>query len=320
MQTDDSKIQEQYREQINSMFGGVALAAVARKRKVTFVETDGIGGGRVSKGILGSYKVHINTTGQHKNFIAVHELRHILQIDELDRKSPNFFCLTGKSARTAYVQALMSEADAYTLQTLAAFKKDKEHPHLDLVIRQNPCIQETLENKNLQADSCLARALFTGMMVNGLKRHQDLFRSVLFDMIIGAPIKVSNAMWWFTAPTVETFPASPKITDMYGAEFMSGTSMRAIETAFMRTIPIEERAALKKYEQFVRNIPAMSQEEYSRGLSLVHEAFSKAAPKADTAECGKRKKQLKKLAFLDKSVPISNCLARKHRFSGSQPN
>jgi hypothetical protein len=316
MQKQDAKIQAEYLEQVGSMFGGAELVAVAKKRNVTFVETDGKGSGRVSKGAFGSYNVHVNTIGHHKNFIAIHELRHVLQADELNRKSRNFFCQTGKTAGLAHVQALMSEADAYTVQTLAAFKIDKEHPHLDLVIRQNPSIQETLENENLQEDAGLARALFTGMMVDGLKRHREHFRSSMFDMILDAPVKVSNACWWFSTPAVETFPASPKITDMYGAKFMSQTSMRAIETAFMRTLPLEERVSLKKYEKFVNNITTMSQEEYSQGLSALQEAFIKAAPKPDTDELVKRKKQLKKLAFLDESAPISHCLATKQRFLG----
>jgi hypothetical protein len=321
VQGHDPKKQTEYLKEIKTMFGGAALTALVKKRKVEITAAEAMPPPFEMRCDAASFY------GDHDNFeiflqedsaadpdkrkeLLIHELRHLQQFDDIGRWHKNHTCLGGAETRNAFVQNLLIEADAYTFQTLALAPVTEAKRVLE--------IPAGIFNEaaRFEDEKKFCRAYFTRTMLYGLAAYLEDYQTVIHDLIEDSPLEVAAAQKYFASlPTADIPDPSAKITQIYGAKFMSQTSMRAIQAAFMRTVPLENRIPLRKYDTFMRSLGTLSQDDYSQARETLLNQFETSADndgikrRSDSAdEVSKRTEQLERLAVEDKPPPLSQCL------------
>jgi hypothetical protein len=321
VQGHDPKKQTEYLKEIKTMFGGAALTALVKKRKVEITAAEAMPppfemrcDAATFYGEDGNFEIFLQSDSaadpDKRKELLIHELRHLQQFDDIGRWQKNHTCLGGAATRNAFVQNLLTEADAYTFQTLAlapvtAAKRVLEIP-----------AGIFNEAARFEDEEKFCRAYFTRTMLYGLSAYLEDYKGVIHDLIEGSPLEVEAARKYFAAvPTADIPNPSDKLTAIYGEKFMSETSMRAIQAAFMRTVPLENRVPLRKYDAFMRSLGTLSQDDYSQARETLLSRFEESADTdrikrryGSEDEVSKRTEQLERLAVEAKPPPLSRCL------------
>ena len=199
-----------------------------------------------------------------------HELRHMLQ----HAANPDGMAMGGRlrDARTAHILGTMWEADAFTAETLTALKQKKSgHPeYFDAILAKpepgaHQYIARFLQEKPYESfrdDASFSRALFTGLMLDGLLSY----RVGYFDHL-KQDIRNSKDIGEFRDKIAKSpsggMVLGPELMAQYGTGFTQ-VSSRALATAFLRAQPFDEQSALLRVETMVRRADRMTDPEFQK--------------------------------------------------------
>lgn len=204
---------------------------------------------------------------------AYHELRHVLQLESLGLAE------TGggrrlREVRTGFMISKMMEADAFTAEALAALQagragkkefieellesRDNQGPniaHVRAFLKKRPF--DSFEN-----DAQFARALFTDLMLNSLDNYAvTFFGNYRMQFIFANTLEQFREAADKAAPITNMTPANI-LSDIYGPDFMSGTSLAAVTAMFRAALPEEERRALRLIDSALEKRHTFTEEEY----------------------------------------------------------
>jgi len=189
---------------------------------------------------------------------AQHEYRHIAQMSKgCGDVASDPYRLS--MARAVFIQKMMQEADACTIETLAAAKQDAAgNPAYmqDIQKRTTPayrCIQRFLKEKpcdSFKSDAAFCRSLFTEIMLDGLEHYKYGFlmgQSMAFRA--GDTLEKFKDLTADKGLVAQPAQVDALLSDAYGPQFMTLTSMKALQTAFFETLPARERDVLSQMER-----------------------------------------------------------------------
>ncbi|TAL34837.1 MAG: hypothetical protein EPN97_08225 [Alphaproteobacteria bacterium] len=197
-----------------------------------------------------------------------HELRHMRQHEG----NPAGMAFGGqlKDPRTAHLMGMMAEADAFTAETLMALQQKKSgnpeyfdamfsrpdygpHRYIAGFLRQQPY-------ESFKDDAAFARALFTGMMTEGLLSYRASYFSRL-----GFHFRVSEDLAAFRRRVGNSkqggIEADAPLAALYGPGFMS-VSPKALMAAFYAAQPADERQALRLAQNTVNRADRLTEQEF----------------------------------------------------------
>ncbi|MEZ0226127.1 MAG: DUF6782 family putative metallopeptidase [Alphaproteobacteria bacterium] len=209
---------------------------------------------------------------------ALHELRHTQQFEFFEKnrvRQPG----TMEDARALAFHTRLIEGDAFTFETLMALKlkkmgrpeffdqmKDPETATIKQYLAKHP--PESFKNEQE-----LARGLFTHIQLNGLKTYDANYFSDLRDMM-AARSKVEDAFPFKFAhrPSTEipmTEIGNADIGKLYGAELLSGSSLKALRVGIMQHYSPFDRETIKLAERLTVEAENLTQVEYAQKSSYI---------------------------------------------------
>lgn len=230
---------------------------------------------------------------------VMHELRHTQQFEFFQRnrvdnlltfQAPRDDAFTFMAPRAQAFQMRLMEGDAFTLQAMAALKlkqmgrpefyeawTDSESKTIKAYIAEHP--PESFKN-----EQAMARGIFTHLQLHGLKRYDEHFFGYLRYTLRERP-KVEDALLHGAPrPNAEvplTKLGSEKLGNLYGAELMSGTSLKALQTGVMQGYSPFDRETIRLVERLPGEAATLTQQEYTQKTSYIQERISlRAEPKA----------------------------------------
>lgn len=202
--------------------------------------------------------------------ILWHELRHMRQ----HMANPGGMAFAGqlKDPRTAHLMAMMAEADAFTAETLMALQQKKAgnpeyfdamftrpdygpHRHIKGFLSAHPY-------ESFKDDGAFARALFTGMMTEGLLSYRASYFSRL-----GFQFRVADDLAAFRKQIEKSrqggLAADETLTALYGPGYMS-VSPRALMAAFHAAQPADEQYVLRLAQNTVNRADKLTETEFRK--------------------------------------------------------
>lgn len=189
---------------------------------------------------------------------GLHELRHVTQFDDPYYKE-NDDAFAVSRARAVFMTRMMGEADACTVETLAAVKQQAEGNSAfvdDLNKRRTPVyrtIQKFIRENPLdsfKSDAAFCRSLFTELMIDGLDHYKYQFlngQSIPFRL--GTTLEKFNEITAGKNTPAADHPVDGYLGKAYGSDFATATSMKALQTAFFAALPARERDVLMQMEK-----------------------------------------------------------------------
>ncbi len=200
-----------------------------------------------------------------------HELRHMQQ----DAANPGVGMMYAgqlKDPRTAVLMSMMQEADAFTAETLMALQQRKagkpeyfdamfkgylpDGAHRDIArfLRGNPYEQ-------FKDDATFARSLFTHLMLDGLMSYRaNYFQRLRLRFLPERGLGDFKQQVELSAQGGAK--GSAELAKLYGDQFKS-VSPRALAVAFWAAQPIDEREALDRVEETVKNIDRLTEQQFA---------------------------------------------------------
>lgn len=189
---------------------------------------------------------------------AQHEYRHVAQMSD-GKGDVAADPYRVSMARAVFIQKMMQEADACTIETLAAAKQNTAgNPAYlqDIQKRTTPayrCIQRFLKDKphdSFKSDAAFCRSLFTEIMLDGLEHYKYGFlmgQSMAFRA--GDTLEKFKDLTADKGAIAQPTQIDALLSDAYGPQFMTLTSTKALQTAFFETLPARERDVLSQMER-----------------------------------------------------------------------
>lgn len=189
---------------------------------------------------------------------GLHELRHVSQFADPCYKEHNDTKAVAR-ARAVFITRMMAEADACTVETLAAVKQQAAGDNSfmeDLQKRTTPvyrCIRQFLhENpyEGFKSDAAFCRSLFTELMISGLDHYRyDFLHQQSIAFRAGQTLEAFNEITTGKTASATAAPVDDFLGRTYGAGFTTATSMRALQTAFFAALPPREQEVLTQMEK-----------------------------------------------------------------------
>lgn len=205
-------------------------------------------------------EVHVRNSGDMvgMGLTGLHELRHIAQFADPHYKANDDVFDTSR-ARAVFVMRMMGEADACTVEAFAAVKQQAAGNNSfveDIYKRTTPVyrtIQQFIRDNPLdsfKSDEAFCRSLFTELMIEGLDHYKYQFlngQSIPFR--IGSTLDKFKEAMTGAGTGVKDNPVDRYLGKVYGSDFATQTSMKALQTAFFATLPPREQAVLRQMEK-----------------------------------------------------------------------
>lgn len=276
------KRRRQIIEEISHLPEGREALRRAEERNIPLRVVAGLDG---SEGIFGRWRdgddvsvfVRNNGSPARMAHVLAHELRHMQQFDAMGLAGDPASALSPVDIRAQLVQAMMLEADAFTAEAMFALKLDvagrgdslksilseKHEPMMTIAsfIGKHPFGERTDE-------ASYRRALFTDIMLHGISHYAASFfaqmlhcfhqASAADDLLRPPPAQGADREF------AKGFTLPAEIARDYGASFMQGVSLRALSTAFIQTLPQDERKTLRMIEETARNAATMTSRAFCR--------------------------------------------------------
>lgn len=231
--------------------------------------------GMYNKTPEGDKILRVANTGDLVDMVSVldHELRHY----EQDGSSPFSFYNFGN----ALFNELVSEADAFTQQVISALMARKRGDERFMRKLSEESAAHPLE-KDLELQvskrrdlAFIARGVFaTSLLRLAVYKHRHYGEVMnIIEEVPDVETMREVCQAEFNVPLVEPIAA---LVAHYGHDYAQGVDMRALKTAFMRTLPMAERRFIYEVERLARRVQDMTQDEFD----LAREAL---APLCDAA-------------------------------------
>jgi hypothetical protein len=198
-----------------------------------------------------------------------HELRHLTQhLARGDLKGGSSRLL---DTRVQHMTSLMMEADAYVSQTVMCLQQDKAgYPeYLEAFLRRDSAackyIKSFLDQNpydGFKDDAHFARALFPGLVNDGLARYQRKF----FDGYQSAFKRAASAealQKMIAKKHAANFTLSAALLQLYGQHADGVTSIRPLAQVFYDAQPKDVRDTLALVEDTVAKAPTLSAEDFA---------------------------------------------------------
>lgn len=205
-------------------------------------------------------EVYVTNSGDTEGMglTGLHELRHVTQFaDPHYRENDDAFAVS--RARAVFLTRMMGEADACTVEAFAAVKQQTAGNNSfveDLNKRTTPVyrtIQRFIRDNPLdsfKSDAAFCRSLFTELMIDGLDHYKYQFlngQSIPFRL--GATLEKFNEITAGKNTPGADHPVDAYLGKVYGSDFTTATSMKALQTAFFAALPARERDVLTQMEK-----------------------------------------------------------------------
>lgn len=258
---------------------------------------------------------------------GLHELRHVTQFADPHYKDNDDAFDTAR-ARAVFMMRMMGEADACTVEAFAAVKQQAAGDSRfveDINKRTTPVyrtIQQFIRDNppdSFKSDAAFCRSLFTELMIDGLDHYKYQFlngQSIPFR--IGATLDKFKEAMSGDGTTVKDNPVNTYLGKVYGSDFTTQTSMKALQTAFFATLPPREQAVLRQMEKTAVRAAGgrLTEEQFAAArtdiIAKVNDIYFtddkdawyyKISPKGDVA-----RRALRDAARTSKPAPLKNIL------------
>lgn len=258
---------------------------------------------------------------------GLHELRHVTQFADPHYKENDSAFDTAR-ARAVFIMRMMGEADACTVEAFAAVKQQAAGNNSfveDINKRTTPvyrAIQKFIRKNPLdsfKSDEAYCRSLFAELMIDGLDHYKYQFlngQSIPFR--IGSTLDQFKEAMTGDGTPVKDNPVDAYLGKVYGSDFVTQTSMKALQTAFFATLPQREQAVLRQMEKTAIRAASgrLTEEQFAKArtdiIAKVNEiyftededaAIYKVSPKGDVI-----RKAMRDAARADKPAPLKNIL------------
>jgi hypothetical protein len=227
--------------------------------------------------------VSVANTGNLPQMVLTlyHELRHLQQQGEQgDIRKGVFQSL--KNTRRSHMLSLMQEADAFTSEALFALDRNAagDKKYLDSMMSRGDDIArvsaryiKTAPVPYEQDRDAFRRGLFTHIMLEGLAGY-----SASYFLGYAAAFRKGATKQEFTdlvggMDELRQPDRQGPLVSAYGGSYMAKTSMTALATIFLKTLPQPEQEALKLVDKTVRSLPQMTEEQYQKTRTAAGEAL-----------------------------------------------
>lgn len=248
---------------------GKALIDLAAQNGIAIHVVGELGG---LHGLFEKDAVYVLNTGNpaKMTLTLAHELHHARQFAEMGIADP---CapLSSEEIRSLHIQRLMIEADAFTTEAMLAlrFLKAGQLAYLKCILESNAppytVMQDFFAARPYGADTDEAsyrRALFTEVMLRGLPHYKSGYFSSLAGAVKKSDLQGLREERGKASQRVSGFPLPAGIAVSYGFVATGETSVRALSTAFLQTLPVWERKTLRLIEQVVTRAERVTEKEF----------------------------------------------------------
>lgn len=207
-----------------------------------------------------------------------HELRHVCQIIEEKRLHQPIHAF-GRDLALRHFYMKMHEADAFTSEIMMALREKKAgHPEYyeaflkksrahSSVHAQAGAYLRRHRPESFDSEEQLARGLFTHIMLNGLTPYGPARLSLYAGMLKGvenaAQLQAVLDKTPALPPLAQGMPYSEAMAALYGRDFMSGTSLRALAAAFRKGEVPQERRILLSMDRLIGKAAGMDDRSFA---------------------------------------------------------
>ncbi|TAL28367.1 MAG: hypothetical protein EPN97_14630 [Alphaproteobacteria bacterium] len=217
----------------------------------------------------------------------IHELRHTQQFEFFKRshvdhlltfQAPRDDAFTFMDPRAQAFQMRLMEGDAFTFQAMSALKlKQMGRPEFyeEWTGSETKTIKAYITAhppESFMDEQAMARGIFTHLQLHGLKRYDEHYFGMLRYTLNEHP-KVEDALLYGAPrPNTEvplTTLGAEKLGKLYGAELMSGTSLKALRTGIMQSYSPYDRETIKLAERLPGEAATLTQQEYAQKSSYI---------------------------------------------------
>lgn len=236
-----------------------------------------------SIGVADAHSVLLNEdySDTRLTLTLLHELRHTQHFEFFKRnqvdnhttfEAPRETAFTFMDPRAQAFQMRLMEGDAFTFQTMAALKlkqlgrpefydemKDSESATIKEYIAKNP-------PESFKDEKALARGLFTHLQLHGLKRYDEHYFGSLGYSLKMHPDALDTVLHPDPRPQTAiplTSIGTEQLGKLYGAELMSGTSLKALQTGVMQSYSPYDRETIKLAARLPGEAATLTQQEYA---------------------------------------------------------